>query len=345
LRGRLQVPGNLLIAGEYSVLEDGGLGVAMAVGPPVLGRIISADSFRLVARAGSYTSEWRPDTQPAHGIDYRVAVFAHALSILENESSVRSAFTESECDLSEQMLEVSRTVRNRDFEPVEITVDTRSLFTSDGRKMGFGSSAAATVTGMACILAAAGYDPTADRRVIHRLATAAHRSLQGKAGSGYDVAASVFGGMGLFTGGSYPRYERIMLPWFPQPAIDQGAAPQSTVNAVMLYKQFKEHHPKTVQKLFDRNQTLVRGLASSIHGTEGFRFLGELRDHGEEIGELIGVPASLEIRDFEHERDTGCASRFHKALGAGRETIMILPHLAGCPGHAIIRDDGGLRWA
>lgn len=345
LRGQFQIPGNLLVAGEYSVLEQGGLGIAMAVGPPVLGRITDSESFMLVARAGSYTSEWHPDAQPEHGSDHRVAVFAHALRILENEDSIRSAFSPSERDLSEQMLEISRTIRNRTFAPVEITVDTRSLFTSDGRKLGFGSSAAATVAGMACILSAAGYDPTTDRRVIQRLATAAHRSLQGKAGSGYDIATSVFGGMGLFTGGYYPRYERIMLPWFPQPAIDQGSSPQSTVSAVERYRQFKEQHPAEVQRLFDRNQTLVRSLASSIYSSEGFRLLGELRDHGEEIGTLIGVPANLELHGAEHEADTGCTSRFHKALGAGRETVMILPHLAGCPGRAIIRDDGGLRWA
>ncbi len=344
VRGQLHIPGNLLIAGEYAVLQEGGLGVSMAVGPPVLGRIRASDTFKLVARTGSYTSEWMPFQDPSPSPDHRVAVFEHSVQLLANESAVRAAFSPLEQRLAERIVEICAAIRTRRFDPVEITVDTRSLFTSDGRKLGFGSSAAATVASVAGLLAAAGYDPTTDRRAVQRLATAAHRSLQGKKGSGYDIATSVFGGMGLFTGGSFPRYQRIQLPWFPQAAVDQGPAPQSTGSAVDHCLRFQARNPERWSRLFERNQNLVREFSQSIRSSDGLRLLEALRLHGEEIGDLIGVPAGLETQVSDPETDTGCSSRFHKALGAGCETIMILPHVAGCPGRAIIRDDGGLQW-
>lgn len=345
LRGQLHIPGNLLIAGEYAVLTEGGLGVSMAVGPPVLARVADCNEFRLVARMGAYTTHWSPDASLEGPSNHRVGVFEHTLKILTDESCVRDAFSPGEQKLAERIVEVCRRVRERSFDPVEISVDTRSLFTRDGRKLGYGSSAAATVASVAGLLAAAGYDPVSDRRVVQRLATAAHRSLQGTVGSGYDIATSVFGGMGLFTGGVYPRYQRVLLPWFPQPAIEQGEKPQSTKGAVDLFKSFQEQEPDRARDLLERNQRLVRKLLDTITSEDGFGVLHEIRRLGEELGELVGVPADVETAPPDPASDTGCSRRFRKALGAGNETILVLPHVAGCPGRAIIRDDEGLRWA
>lgn len=78
----------------------------------------------------------------------------------------------------------------------QIAVDTSAL-ADGGRKLGLGSSAAATVAAIARALA----EPAStdlDRERVHRLAHAAHAEAQaarGAAGSGADIAASVHGGL------------------------------------------------------------------------------------------------------------------------------------------------------
>jgi phosphomevalonate kinase len=71
-----------------------------------------------------------------------------------------------------------------------LDIDSSALFTSDGNKLGLGSSAASIVASVALAL---GSD--ADRHRILRLAYAAHGSAQQHRGSGADVAAAVFGGV------------------------------------------------------------------------------------------------------------------------------------------------------
>jgi mevalonate kinase len=75
-------------------------------------------------------------------------------------------------------------------------VDT-SAFSRDGRKLGLGSSAAATVAAVGALFAAAGIDldPAENRRALHGAARRAHDTAQGVAGSGADVLASTFGGL------------------------------------------------------------------------------------------------------------------------------------------------------
>ena len=47
---RLTVPGNLLLAGEYAVLEEGGLGAALAVEPRLTVTVFPAERWEIVGR-------------------------------------------------------------------------------------------------------------------------------------------------------------------------------------------------------------------------------------------------------------------------------------------------------
>ncbi len=74
-----------------------------------------------------------------------------------------------------------------------IAVDSAALALPGGPKLGLGSSAAATVAGLACALAAAGESPSPER--LCGFAQRAHAAAQGGRGSGADIAASSFGGL------------------------------------------------------------------------------------------------------------------------------------------------------
>jgi mevalonate kinase len=75
-------------------------------------------------------------------------------------------------------------------------VDT-SAFSEGGRKLGVGSSAAATVAAVGALFDAAGLDVTdaAVRAEVQAVATRAHDQAQGVRGSGADVLAATWGGV------------------------------------------------------------------------------------------------------------------------------------------------------
>jgi phosphomevalonate kinase len=74
------------------------------------------------------------------------------------------------------------------------------------RKLGLGSSAATAACAVGAVLEMAGLPIAANRDLAFSLAEAAHRTWQGGAGSGADVAAAVYGGVLQFTrpGGGTP---------------------------------------------------------------------------------------------------------------------------------------------
>ncbi len=74
-----------------------------------------------------------------------------------------------------------------------LQIDSRSLYSADGIKLGFGSSAAVAVAVTGLLLAAQDRRFTAADRL--RVADGLHRALQGPGGSGVDVAASLHGGV------------------------------------------------------------------------------------------------------------------------------------------------------
>ena len=76
-----------------------------------------------------------------------------------------------------------------------IAIDTSELRHESGTKLGLGSSAAATVAGLALAMAE---DGPLDHAAVHALAHRAHGDAQaalGARGSGADIAASVWGGL------------------------------------------------------------------------------------------------------------------------------------------------------
>lgn len=95
---------------------------------------------------------------------------------------------------------------------LEIFVDSSALFKPNGDKMGLGSSAA-VVAGLTLALTGL------KREDAYLKAIEIHRAFQGGRGSGYDVAASLFGAIsdstskpltsGLFIGGKVPTYTPV----------------------------------------------------------------------------------------------------------------------------------------
>jgi phosphomevalonate kinase len=169
-------PGKVIIAGEYAVL-DGAPAICMAVDRRAHVTIAaSGDEFHSVL---------------APGYSQTVGQF----------TAMAKSFTWLEGAADFPLVEaVWQEIAAAPAENVTIILDSNEFIdVATSEKIGIGSSAALTVA-----LAAAIDRASNSQRSIHRVASAAHRRLQGGAGSGADVACSLAGGIVEYRMGDEP---------------------------------------------------------------------------------------------------------------------------------------------
>ena len=201
-----------------------------------------------------------------------------------------------------------------------IEVDSSALSGPHG-KLGLGSSAA-----VAAVVAAllqnrdgpGGGAGEADRRRVFRAALAAHRSAQGGRGSGYDVAASVCGGIVRFSGGDLPTVCRHRPPALPALYLVTGTRSLETPGAVARYEQWRRREPTQAAAFRSRSRDTVEQFAAATDGAEccaAIRAGGELLRW---LGDRIGV--AVEPPDLRARLDRLCARGWAaKPVGAGGE--------------------------
>jgi phosphomevalonate kinase len=309
---RFSVPGNILLMGEYAVLEEGGLGIAIAVDRRAVVTVEDAASLRIEGR-------W-----PGGGILWsRAAPEASPL-------------------LAACVDEVSGHLRDAGHAPfpdtTSITIDSTDFFLPDGRKTGLGSSAASTVGVIVALLAAAGALPALE--IIRGLAVAAHRRAQGGIGSGYDVSASLQGGVGLFRGGARPSWEPRALPGITTLVGFAGRAAVATTGAVRRYIAWREAQEEMARNFLAASNAVVRSFLAAGTVAEAGQWLEAARKLGVGIGEAVGVPAAIDT-------PPGLDPAWCKALGAGNEMgVCCAAPAPGASGdwHALPIAREGIRW-
>jgi phosphomevalonate kinase len=308
---RLRVPGNVLIAGEYLVLEPGGLGLCMAVDEYVQAEAEPAARLRIEGVQGKNSVVWTEETSGASPL----------FSELVNECGR---------ELGEEPPRLS------------IRVDSSSHLYPDGRKKGLGSSAAVSVA-MAALLLRSRLSSSMYLSAVFRVALAAHRRAQGGRGSGYDVAASTFGGLGLFIGGEHPRYEKLSPPALPNMTLVRGPEAVSTVSSVTAYETWKRHEPETASLFFTASNGVVHALAESRTALDFVSSLDRAAELGRKVGEAIGVSASMDAAIADRFPTSGVGRPGLKALGAGNELGLAysLGPLSGPPLRSAM---GGIEW-
>jgi phosphomevalonate kinase len=289
---RASVPANLLLLGEYAVLEEGGLGLAVAVDPRV--RISAAHgrpgaSLEVAARMDT-ALRWTPREPRGNP---RTALLAAAVEVCCPEGPPAGT----------------------------IEVDSSDFFFG-GRKGGLGSSAAAAVGLCWALLALAAGDPPEPAAVLEA-ALAAHRRAQGGRGSGYDVFASFYGGAGLFAGGARPSWQPLDLPWLEPLYLFHGERSLSTPGAIGKYREWRLRRPGEAGSFLEESNRLVRSFSRAASRGEALISLRLCRELGLRLGEAIGVPADMRPPgNWDGIRAEDC-----KALGAGNELGLAFPEL------------------
>ncbi len=318
---RIRVPGNILLAGEYAVLEEGGLGLSMAVDEYV-----------------------ELDAEPDPALSGQGASGHLFVGIMGGASAVWTAGLAADNPLFAAVAAAcDRVLREErggglDGPGLRITVDSRSFQYPDGRKRGLGSSAAACVA-VAALLLRDLKDNPAYPDLVFRSALEGHRAVQGGRGSGYDVAASVFGGLGLFSGGDRPTYRRLEARELPEMTLLRGTRAVSTADAVRSWEAWKRRDGAAARRYREESDALVRELVDAGRREDFIAALHRAADLGRSLGAAIGVSA-VPDDDCAECRDEGTGV---KALGAGNELILAYS-LYPLAGDALLPANGGFRW-
>jgi phosphomevalonate kinase len=189
----VRVPGKLLIAGEYAVLEPHAPAVVVAVSRYIRIRITPAPVGLFDAPSlGILAYEWR----------------ATAEAVAFEREDDRLSFVTAALNQVRRYL----TMQNKALQNCHIVIES-DLQDANGLKYGLGSSAAvvsAVVAGM-LIWHQEPDDHPPDATIIFKLAALAHLATQGS-GSGVDLAASCFGGW-LRYSSFHPAWLQERVDW------------------------------------------------------------------------------------------------------------------------------------
>ncbi|NNM67865.1 MAG: hypothetical protein HKM06_07640, partial [Spirochaetales bacterium] len=286
---RLSVPGNLLWAGEYAILEPGGLGLGAAVDVRLEVTVTESNDFTVEGIWPGGGELWTPDRD---GASHGSLVESVVMCLWKNAKLLR-------------------------FPPILIQLDSSQFFDQNGRKLGLGSSA-----GIALSLCAVWdtWNRCWDQQATTQKAIQAHRSSQGGRGSGYDVATSSFGGLGLFQGGLFPTWTRLEHSAVPPFALFPGPEAVKTVSSILAWNTWKTQNPENFYHFLDQSNRAVQDLARSPEWTQFRQAWEKCKSLGIAIGDAIGKSAVL-ASPFSN------SEIFVKALGAGNETGIAAGHL------------------
>ena len=290
-------PGSVLLLGEYAVLQPGGLGVAAAVEPRVRVRVHpAAGGLRIGGTDGIDRFAWRAGAGGLLG-----AVVDACTGTLGKAPG-----------------------------PGLMEVDSGAL-TGDGRKLGLGSSAAVAVAVTAALLDGPGGAAPLD--TVFDTALRAHRAAQGGRGSGYDVAASTYGGAGLFHGGGEPRFEPV--PAAPAHLfLVLGDRPLATPPAVSRYLRWARDQAGDCRRHRRVSDAIVRHALRTGGWAEALRAGRRVTQW---LGERIGVPVEPDELRGRLDR-MAFAGHAGKPAGAGGElAICVAARGAAVPDRPWVR--------
>jgi phosphomevalonate kinase len=287
----IRVPSNLLLAGEYAVTLEGGQGIAFALEPYVHCSIAPARSLSISGYNG-------------------IESFTRENSILIK--STIEVFTEQFGSLPS----------------VELHIDSRQLSLKGIRKLGLGSSAATAVALSSALLYS--LDQSQDPASIFPLALEAHRRFQG-GGSGYDIAASCYGGWIHFIGGELPQVHQIPALFSENMALLAG---RKEVKSISSVKKFLNWLADERNFLSENNHFIETILhASSKQGS--LSALSDYADFARKLGRDIGVDADIPIELIDQNYFL-C-----KSLGAGNELALLF---SKTPPESAISVSEGIQW-
>ena len=203
-------------------------------------------------------------------------------------------------------------------------INTDAFRAEDGKKLGLGSSAVATVGALAAVIDAAGLEVTdpAVRTRLTALAIDAHRAAQGGTGSGADIATCVHGGFIRYvTGDAGPQVTALRPPPGLMLALVWSGSSASTSSMVGQVRR--------AGAALDQLAVLAHAFADAFAGDDPAAVIAAAKCYGHALrtlGDQAGVP--VVTRAFERymaiaERQGGAAKP--SGAGGGDLGVAFLP--------------------
>ncbi|MDA3808874.1 MAG: hypothetical protein PF518_00960 [Spirochaetaceae bacterium] len=292
----LRIPGNILLLGEYAILETGSIALTAAIFPLALTSINS--SSILTGERGD--SKWEYDLERSSENNPEGNLFASCWIMLKEYASEKNLL------LTKKGVHINT-----------------SSFLSDKGKIGFGSSAASAVSCIKGVLEGQIWGDSVSISDFQKIAFKAHNAFQGKIGSGYDVYTSCSSRLNLFTKGFIPSIEKVHLFFLPDVYVYDSPHSVSTISAVKKYNFWKNLNPDLALDFIKKSNLLTKQFCALNSWKEGQIIFNEAKELGLYLGEQIGVSAEVRVPEQLNE----LSDTVWKASGAGNELPIILsPH-------------------
>lgn len=179
----ISAPGKLFIAGEWAILEPENFGIVTAINKRIFAEIKESPDENIYITLKDF------------GLNNLKAIFSKGklnfFKKLTGKEKKIIIFSKAAIETALRYLE--------NWRPFKIEV-----WGDDSRKLGFGFSAASTVAVITALLAF--HKKDTKKEWLFKLSALSHYLAQGKIGSGFDIAASVFGGIFV-----YRRFDPVWL--------------------------------------------------------------------------------------------------------------------------------------
>jgi phosphomevalonate kinase len=298
---RVKVPGKLMIAGEYAVLEPNQKAVVIAANRYVTAHIEASGQNRLsLPQLGLEDITWDTSDEEVH-----FSVSDSRLGFIKNSISVTHRF------LGEKSVILH---------PFQLRLESELDDPSTGKKYGLGSSAAVVAAVISSVLSLHSKEnepPSLDE--IFKLSAIAHLKTQGN-GSGADIAAAVYGGwleysafntawvLGELENGRNLT-EMIERPWphlsirtlNPPPMLQLavGWTKESASTSPMIRKvqSFRDEKPEVYREFLAESSIAVAQLVRSFDRKDCSEAIGSLAQNRRallKLGENAGIAIETE---------------------------------------------------
>jgi phosphomevalonate kinase len=297
---RVKVPGKLMIAGEYAVLERDYKAVVAAVNRYVTAHIKPSEKNKLILpQYGMENITWEINQGGLHF----------------NSSDARLSFIKSSIFVASQFL------RERSIKliPFELQVSSELDDPSTCKKYGLGSSAAVVTAVISAVLQLHCGRAIASLEEIFKLSAIAHVKTQG-GGSGADIAAAVYGGWLEYSafsaewvlgrvsqGGSIcsileePWPYLLIRPIKPPPSLQLAVGwtgePAATAPMIKGIQNFRDSNTKAYEEFLRESAEAVKGLLQSFDSGDCAKAINSVsgnRKALQKLGKAAGVDIETE---------------------------------------------------
>ena len=324
----VSAPGKLMLSGEWSILEKNTKCIVLAVQQRVYASI--QDSNEILVRLKDF------------GIESKAKIADNSVEFDNNDSNL--TFTKYAIDTTIQYLHsLKRKIKSFQLDTWGDINTVKNDETGQEMKVGFGSSAAAVVAIVSALLEFHGIscNSLSEKEVVFKLAIISHYFGQGKIGSGFDVAASTFGGVLVYkrfdpewlhnkilvnsvleiVNMSWPllHYKGLELPTDLHMMVGFTGTSASTKKLVSQMKIFKAEDPDSYFMIISRISDVTDQLIEAIRKRENVTIL-KLLDQNRILLEELSLACSCHLEITEHQIMSHTASKYGavaKFSGAG----------------------------